>query len=157
LSVRLPADYVGGEPLKDDRRTKAFESRTHDWKATKKRLEELATIVGILATVVAPELALPGALIGAGVAAAELYARWQNDTLRPDASLITDVLSVLSAITATTTTLGKLSLVRAENGRFVLVAAEQAGKFTNAVAKFDELLLNPASVMWGDALVIDKL
>ena len=157
LSIRLPADYLGADPLSDVRRTHVFESKTHNWGATKKRLEELATILGIVAVLGAPELAVVGALIGGAVAAANLYERWQNDTLRPDASLISDVLSVLSALTAGTTSIGKLTLIRGPGGKFVLVATEEMGRVASTVHKFDDWLLNPAGLLWGNAQVIDGL
>ena len=164
LTVRLPVDFGPAEtpmlwrrPLTDAERIGTFPVSPHDAKVAKKRLEELAAILGILAAIAAPELALPGALIGGAVAAAHIYERWKNDTLRPDASLVSDVLSILSALTATTSTLGRLTKVSLADGRFVLVVTEEGGTISTAAQSFDKWALNPASVLWGNAQIVDAL
>jgi len=164
LGVRLPVDFGPAEipafrrrPLTDVARTAAFQVSPHDAKVAKQRLEELASILGILAAIAAPELALPGALIGGALAAAHIYERWKNDTLRADASLISDVLSILSALTATTSTLGRLTKVPLADGRFVLVVTEEGGTISTAAQSFDQWVLNPASVLWGNAQIVDAL
>lgn len=164
LGVRLPVDFGPAEiprlwrwQLTDEERIATFQVSPHDAKVAKQRLEELASILGILAVIAAPELALPGALIGGALAAAHIYERWKNDTLRADASLISDVLSILSALTATVSTLGKLTKVALPDGRFVLVVTEEGGTVATAAQSFDKWVLNPASVAWGNAQIVDAL
>ncbi len=127
LSVRLPNGMLPG--LKGAARVRTAESRTKDLKAAKARLEELGTLLAVVALVVgAPALGVAGGLIAAGLAADRMITRIRNDTFRLDTQAVGDILDLLGPIAMGAKAVGALAKIPRPGGGFVLKAAQGAGK-----------------------------
>lgn len=127
LSVRLPDTMLPG--LKGAARTRTVESRTKDLKAAKARLEELGTLLAVVALVAgAPVLGVAGGLIAAGLAADRMITRIRNDTFRWDTQAVGDILDLLGPIAMGAKAVGALAKVERAGGGFLLKAARGAGK-----------------------------
>jgi hypothetical protein len=155
IAVKLPAK-LGAQALAGGFRERTLVSKARNWQATKARLTELATLLGIIATVAVPEVGVIGALIGAGLAAEHLYDRASQGTLRWDSSLVTDVISILGGVTAAGRVVGKIAIIQ-KDGRVLFVVAEEANRLGQAAEKFDTWVVNPGGIMWANLEVVKTL
>jgi hypothetical protein len=127
------------------------------------RLEQLVTVLTILGLMAVPGAGPAAAAIGAGIAAARIIGRIQNQTFRWDTAAITDVLSILGAAASGAAAVGRMRVVR--TARLFAVVADDADVIRlisamNRTASRLELIdefLNWGGYMWGNAVLLGEL
>lgn len=97
LTVRLPANgWFAG--LSDTQRVIQVNTRVTGLDAARARLEELAMVIAMLGlALAAPELAIVGGVLSAGLAADRIYRRVSDGTFRWDTSAVSDVIDIVSS------------------------------------------------------------
>lgn len=127
------------------------------------RLEQLVTVLTILGLMAVPGAGPAAAAIGAGIAAARIIDRIQNQTFRWDTAAITDVLSILGAAASGAAAVGRMRVVRTT--RLFAVVADDADiirliSAMNRTASRLELIdefLNWGGYMWGNVVLLGEL
>ena len=158
LSVRAPAAGAWKD-LDETTRTLTMDTRHRDWAAARERLDELATVLGLLALVAVPGAGEAAMVLGAALAAARLIERKRNDALFWDAELVSDIIAVASAAAVGTATVGKLRIVR-KGERFAIVAAEQGSRIeqlSRLAQRANDWFLDPANIAWGNVTLLVQL
>ncbi|HPE75147.1 MAG TPA: DUF4157 domain-containing protein [Draconibacterium sp.] len=128
-----------------------------------RRLEQLVTVLTILGLMAVPGAGPAAAAIGAGIAAARIIGRIQNQTFRWDTAAVTDVLSILGAAASGAAAVGRMRVVR--TARLFAVVADDADVIRlisamNRTASRLELIdefLNWGGYMWGNAVLLGEL
>jgi hypothetical protein len=122
LTVRLPsgetqnpASWLFHLPPADFQRSVSI-TNARDLHSVRARLEEIATIVAVLGLVIAPELGLVGAGLGAAISTDRLIHRYENGTLHLDAEAVGDIINILTAFTTGAQIIGRLERFTAEGG-----------------------------------------
>lgn len=158
LSVRAPA---AGAWKDLDERTRTFtrDTRPRDWAAARERLDEVATVLGLLAIVAVPGAGEAAMVLGAAIAATRLITRYRNDTLFWDAELVSDIIAIASAAATGAASVGKLRIIR-QGGKFAIVAAEEGSRIAQLAKlaqRANDWFLDPANIAWGNVTLLIQL
>ena len=158
LAVRAPAAGPWKD-LDEKKRTFIMDTRPRDWAAARARLDELATVLAILALVAVPGVGEVGLALGAALAAARIIERYRNDTLHWDAELVSDIIAIASAAASGAAAVGKLRIVK-QGGKFAIVAAEESSriaKLAKLAQRANDWFLDPANIAWGNIQLLQQL
>jgi adenine/guanine phosphoribosyltransferase-like PRPP-binding protein len=151
MNVRIP------DPTQTAGPARTFPTTLRGEQVTKQRLQELATILGILALAAGGQVGLIGAIAGGAAAAISLAERYRSGTLKPDFETAMDIVAVLQAFAGSASAvLGPLQ--KLEDGqRFLIRIAKVGGAVGGAAGKFDVAVLSPGSMILGDLSVMNQL
>ncbi|HEX3277270.1 MAG TPA: hypothetical protein VHR40_02015, partial [Thermoleophilaceae bacterium] len=158
LAVRAPKAGAFAD-LDEAARTYSKDTRYRDWTAARARLDELATVLGILALFAVPGAGEVAMALGATLAAARIIERYRNDTLQWDPELISDIIAIASAAAAGAAAVGKLRIIKA-NGKWVIVPAEESSriaKLAKVAQRTNDWFLDPANIAWGNIQLLVQL
>ncbi len=151
MNVRIP------DPTQTAGPARVFPTTLRGEQVTKQRLQELATILGILALAAGGQVGLIGAIAGGAAAAISLAERYRSGTLKPDFETAMDIVAVLQAFAGSASAvLGPLQKLE-DSQRFLIRLAKAGGAVGGAAGKFDAAVLSPGSMILGDLSVMNQL
>jgi hypothetical protein len=161
LFIRLPEGY--GEP-----REYSLPVVASGGAVTKRRLEDLATVL-LMLSIVVPGVGEISMVIAAALAVERLISRALNNSLRLDADSVSDTLAILGAVAQGAQLIGQLRVARSgkafvaamrstEQGALeaaakALTSAKTAAEIANATAN----VLNVGGLIWGDLALVNRL